>query len=235
MIDLTLQIGCGGTGGILAPMLARLLAYHQNSQSKLIFIDGDEFEEHNQTRQIVGPGQLGMNKARVLADLCLQQGLNDVSAIEKFLQVAMLPRLLDRAICPLIVCAVDNDATRSAVLKYCIDNCSNFFWVTPGNADDSDGTSPIRGQVMWYGQCFGKTYGVNPLEAFPQIADPQDEIPRQGSCANNAPSAPQLITSNAMAASFTLAVIQNLLDDTLAPTAYQALFNARENIKALMA
>lgn len=235
MIDLTLQIGCGGTGGILAPMLARLLAYHSNSNPNIVFVDGDEFEEKNVTRQIVGPSQLGMNKAKAMVDLCLNQGLEAVSAVEQYVNEQHFARLVRRAEFPLVVCAVDNDATRSVILKYCLNNLNEFFWISPGNADDEDGTSPIRGQVMWYGLQGVKTYGINPLEVFPQLADPQDRIPVAGSCANNAPSAPQLITSNAMAATMTLAVIQNLLDNTLPESSYSAVFNARNSIKAATA
>jgi hypothetical protein len=235
MIDLTLQIGCGGTGGILAPMLARLLAYHTNSSSNIVFVDGDEFEENNRTRQLVGPAQLGMNKARALVDICLSQGLEDVTAVEQYVNEKHFERLVRDSSFPLIVCAVDNDATRSVILKYCMANLMDFFWISPGNADNSDGTSPIRGQVMWYGMQGIKTFGINPLDVFPQLADPQDRIPVAGSCANQAPSAPQLITSNAMAATITLAVIQNLLDNTLPESSYSAVFNAREGIKAATA
>ncbi len=232
MIDYTIQIGCGGTGGILGPMLARLLAYHQNSSARILFVDGDEFEEKNVTRQIVGPDQLGRNKAEVMLDLCSLQGLTAASALDKYLNYKMLPRITRGFQFPLFVCAVDNDATRAEVLKYCLEDCPNFFWVSPGNADDSDGTAPIRGQVVWYGRYNGKVFGSNPLEMFPQLENPTDRVPEAGSCANQAPSAPQLITSNAMAASLTLAVVQNFLDQTLSDTTYNTVFNAREVIKA---
>jgi hypothetical protein len=234
MIDLTIQIGCGGTGGILAPMLARLLAHHTNSNGKIVFVDGDEYEQKNVTRQLVGPSQIGLNKADALVKFCAFQGLDMAKAFQKYVNEASMSLLIKNAQFPLVICAVDNDATRTAVLKYLIDNCESFFWITPGNADDSDGTSPIKGQVLWYGRTMTATYGVNPLDLFPQLAEPTDQIPRAGSCANAIPSAPQLITSNALAAAFTLAVVQNLLDNTLPEANYAASFNARAMIKATM-
>lgn len=70
--DTVFIIGVGGTGGYLAAPIARLVAYHEATQNaKVVFIDGDEFEEHNATRQIVGPSQIGLNKARAMVDFVL--------------------------------------------------------------------------------------------------------------------------------------------------------------------
>ncbi|WP_028830203.1 HesA/MoeB/ThiF family protein [Proteocatella sphenisci] len=51
-------IGCGGLGGYITEMLARL------GVGKLIVVDGDVFEETNLNRQILSvPGAIGNNKA----------------------------------------------------------------------------------------------------------------------------------------------------------------------------
>jgi hypothetical protein len=62
---------------------------------------------------------------------------------------------------------------------------------------------------------------------YPNIENPQDSIPHEGSCALHAPSRPQLIAANFMAASITLMVIQNLLDDQLDVSQSSMFFNVR--------
>lgn len=225
--DFIYLIGVGGTGGHLSAPLARLIAYHQSTKdSTVVFIDGDEFEEKNMTRQIVGETQVGLNKARAMVDFCRYQGLTNVDYEDSFISLASFIPMLNRSRSPMVVCAVDNDATRHAVIQALklSPQDKDFFFITPGN---SDGTEDVKGQTLWFGRVDGQNVGLDPSMVYPNIENPSDSIPRKGSCARNAPSLPQLIPANFMAAATTLAVIQNVLDDVMDAGQSGMFFNLR--------
>jgi hypothetical protein len=225
----TIVIGAGGTGGQLIAPLARLLSHHPNAgrEHDITIIDGDVFEDHNRARQHAGEAQTGMNKAAWTAELCHRQGLA-VIPVDAYLDQPLLRRLLRRGYAPvLLVAAVDNDATRKLCIDVLLEGEQDFLFVTPGNSSADDPAAAIKGNVLWFGRYDGEPIGLNPALVFPNIELPQDAAPRYGSCAAHAPSAPQLIAANALAAAYTLAVIQNLLDDTMPPTASSCFFNGR--------
>lgn len=226
-ITRTLVIGAGGSGGQLIPSLARLLTYHDNASDYLVVADGDAFEEHNRTRQVCGPGQIGQNKAVAMSDLLISQGLI-CSVISRYLDKAHLRRELLRAEgTQLVVTTVDNDATRKAVIDVLAERRGDWVHVTTGNADDSDGKRRIASSTHWHGVIDGEPFGLNPALLFDNIANPSDAIPAEGSCANHAPSAPQLISANALSAAMALLVIQNLLDGQLHPASNSCFANGR--------
>lgn len=226
-IDHTVIIGAGGSGGQLIPSLARLLAYHPNADSGVVIADGDIFEDHNQERQICGPAQVGRNKAEVMAEFCRDIGLTTVAAVPSYVNHADLRRLIDRASCPLVVSTVDNDATRAAVISVLEERTSDWIHVTTGNADNSDGQFRISTSTHWHGVLGGQPIGLSPALLFENIARPQDAIPAHGSCAAQAPSAPQLISANALSSVMALLVIQNILDERIDATANSAFANGR--------
>jgi hypothetical protein len=225
----TLILGAGGTGGHLIPPLARLLRFHPNAgfNHPITVVDGDQFDEHNRERQHIGPGQIGLNKATWIAQLCAQQGL-EIGAHDAFADKPLLRRLIRADACTLLLVAtVDNDATRAACIEVLLESGRDFFFITPGNSSADDPAAAIKGQVLWFGKDGDTSYGINPALVYPNIEVPQDAIPREGSCANQAPSAPQLLSANALAAAHTLAVIQNLLDDALPQACSGVFFNGR--------
>lgn len=222
LIDHTIVIGAGGTGGYLVPQLARLLAYHPHSSDAVQLWDGDEFEERNRERQICGDSQIGLNKATALASLCATVGLSGVQPRENFVTADSMRVATQNCQRPLVVLAVDNDATRSATLRIMESRARDsrdFFWVSPGNCDNADGQGRIRADVTWWGMVQGTELGMDPRTLYQNLAEPEDSIPREGSCALHAPSAPQLLSANALAATGTLLVIQALLDLQLPPQA----------------
>lgn len=226
-ITRTLVIGAGGTGGQLIPSLARLLAYHPNSSGTVVIADGDSFEDKNQSRQLCGPEHIGRNKAEVLAGYCRASGLDTVDPIESFLDKPALRRLLLKGQCPLVVSTVDNDATRKAVIDVLEEREGDWLHVTTGNADNGDGKARISTSTHWHGRLDGQTIGLSPALLFDNIANPGDDIPASGTCAAQAPSAPQLISANALSAAMALLVIQNLLDGHLEPTTNSIFANGR--------
>lgn len=230
MFDKTYIIGTGGTGGYLIPPLVRTLQYHPTTRDNVVtIIDGDDFEDKNQARQMMTPDHVGQNKADAMVEMCEAMGLTNVTSVGEFINFQSFLPFLEESECPLIIAAVDNDATRSAIIDAIQSECSekDFFFITPGN---SDGLEEVRGQTLWFGRINGEDVGMNPKEAYPNISNPDDEIPRKGSCARLQESRPQLISANFMAAASTLAVIQNLLDGKLATNQSSIYFNIR-NLK----
>lgn len=224
-IDNVTIIGAGGTGALLIPPLVRLLTYHPNALEPSIEIwDGDSFEAHNAERQIGSSGE----KTTAIERLLEVQNLK-ASVVNAYMTKARFNRVINRTpdAFHLVIAAVDNDATR----KMCIDELEafdgSFAFVTPGNSDVSDKENDIKGNVLWFGRNGGESFGVNPALVFPNIERPQDVIPRHGGCAEQQASTPQLITSNALAAAYTLAVVQGLLDDRMPAQASSCFFNGR--------
>lgn len=223
----TLVIGAGGTGGQLIPSLARLLAYHPNADGNVWIADGDVFEEKNQNRQLCGPEQIGKNKANALSGFCISQGLS-TAFLPSFLDKPALRRLLlKESGCHLVVTTVDNDATRKAVIDVLEEREGDWLHVTTGNADNSDSRGRISTSTHWHGRIDGQEIGLSPALLFDNIANPSDDIPVAGTCAAQAPSAPQLISANALSAVMALLVIQNLLDGHLDFTTNSVFANGR--------
>ena len=219
-------IGAGGTGQGLIPSLIRLLKYHPHGTEDIVIYDGDDFEAHNAERQIGSTG----SKANVMGDMLKQQGL---SALLKpaYMTRQRLEIIRDRDAAVggmrLVIAAVDNDATRKMCIDVLLDKPGDFLFVTPGNSDASDPEASIKGNVLWFGRIGDQQIGVNPSLLFPNIEEPQDVIPKRGGCLEHAPSAPQLISANALAAALTLCTIQNFLDDQMPLQASHAFFNGR--------
>lgn len=228
--DSVIVVGSGGIGGHLIPALARLVSYHstfEDSTPNVVIIDGDEFEEHNRTRQIVSPSDLGKNKAEAMTYFCKYQGLANVEHIPDYITQKEFERILMQYDSPLIISSVDNDATRKAMidaLNSVFSSDGNFFFISPGN---SDGTEEVRGQVIWYGRIDDEKYGIDPSVLYENLQNPMDVIPRSGTCSASAPSRPQLISANFMAAAGTLTIVQNLLDNFLKPKTSSFFFNLR--------
>jgi hypothetical protein len=228
MFDKVYLLGIGGGGSHLAPVLVQTLRSHpKTSYSTITFIDGDKFEKKNQSRQLMEPSDVGLNKATSVARICEDRGFSDVYSIEDYANFENLVPLLEDAQSPLVIACVDNNATRAAIIdaiqKVCIDdNKKNFFFITPGN---SDATEDPKGQVCWWGAINGKTYGQNPKEYDLDIQNPDDFIPRIGGCMDMSESHPQVLSANHLAVSLTLSLVQTLLDEKLDHRKSQIRFN----------
>ena len=204
----------------------RMLWFHPQGTNDITVFDGDQFEDHNVQRQVHSSG----SKAKRLNELLCMQELSPV-CVDQYMNRSLLSRLrredLTAGSLRLVVAAVDNDATRKMCVDVLTELDGDFLFVTPGNSDASDPETDIRGNVLWYGRIGGKDIGINPSLLFPNIERPQDGIPRKGNCTDGAVSTPQLIAANALAASYTLTVIQNFLDDRMPYEASHLFFNGR--------
>jgi hypothetical protein len=146
-----LIVGAGGTGSILAPLAARYCTFAINDKVEVIIADGDTYESHNATRQPVGPGAVGRNKAAVLAEQLQQQGL-PCRAHEDFINRSNIHSLITYG--TIVLAAVDNHQSRRMMLER-IDELvaagsGPILWISPAN---SSGTSldKVRGNTLWYG------------------------------------------------------------------------------------
>ncbi len=223
-ISATTVIGAGGTGQFLIPGLMRMLTYHDSGTTNVSVYDGDEFEEHNGARQINTSG----TKASCMNALLKQQMLPAVCR-DSYMSKTKLESIRRRN--PegtlLVIAAVDNDATRKMCIDVLSDIPGDFLFVTPGNSTADDPDAAIKGNVLWFGRVGGQEIGIRPDLLFPNIETPQDGIPKKGSCMEHAPSSPQLIAANALAAAYTITIVQNFLDDRMPMQASHLFYNGR--------
>ena len=138
-------VGCGGTGGWLAPTLVRLtkILIDQGCSVSLILIDHDQVEKVNIPRQNFIQADLGLNKAQVLA---LRYGMAygvEVMAIAEHFNPEMVRA--DYNSLSVVIGCVDNSAARIAIAKTLQKNLPNtaprILWLDGGN-------TRTQGQVL---------------------------------------------------------------------------------------
>jgi len=204
-----------------------MLQYHSDGTDNVIVYDGDQFEEHNGARQINVSG----SKADRLNELLQKQLLEPVCR-DQYMSESKLKAIRQRKSnqsdgAHLVIAAVDNDATRKMCIDTLLNTPGDFLFITPGNSDASEEDKDIKGNVLWFGRIGQEQVGLNPALLFPNIEHPADGIPRKGSCTEDAVSTPQLIAANALAAAYTLTVVQNFLDNKMPYQASNLFFNGR--------
>jgi len=206
----TYLIGVGGTGSHLVGPLVQLMEFHPNGSTDIVLVDGDHYDDSNRTRQVFDRGQLGENKAVATA---ARLGHPDLRAVASFIDEEKFSKLLD-AHTPnkndnvLIIMAVDNHATRKAIVD-ALDKTDrrNFVCLSPGN-------SYATGQVIAYIKRKGKPLTLHPYEKYQDWQNPPDHIPRSvDGCDRQVNSTPQLLVVNMAAAWGVLLQVFNLLDD----------------------
>jgi len=202
-------IGVGGTGSHLIGPLVQLLRFHPEGTNDITLIDGDVYEEKNLNRQQFNEEALGENKARATVDRLKRETVRSISQYvdqEKFTRI--LKKTVEKDDSILVITAVDNHATRNAVIRALDDEeYTNFMLISPGNAYD-------RGQVVSYVKEDGELLTCHPFDKYADIADPEDNIPANNAgCDQQVAATPQLITANMGAAWGTLVIISNVLDD----------------------
>lgn len=206
--DTVILVGLGGTGSHLADPLTRLLMFHPNGTSRILFVDGDDFEAGNAERQLF-PAQLeGQNKARAIAR---HLGHANVMTHAGYINGDNLLGLLEQQRNPgtvLVVTAVDNDATRKSLIEALHSSEHDFVVVNPGNG-------LTTAMLSVHGRLQDKPMGSNPLQVYSNLAEPDDSIP--GRCAEKTPGTPQLLVANATAAAMALWAVWGLLEQGKCP------------------
>jgi hypothetical protein len=235
MFDKIFLIGAGGGGSWTIQSLASTIrAFPRTAYSPITIFDGDTFETKNVQRQCLQE-DVGKNKAVRAAEMCAAKGIQEVYAVEDYVNHEMAIELFEDSQSPLIIAEVDNNATRKALIdaiqKVCIDDRQkDFLFITPGN---SDGTEEPRGQVCWFGQINGTKYGQNPLEYDMDLREPEDFIPRVGGCMEESESQPQVIAANFMGSAHVLNIVQSVLTGRLKPELSQIRYNCNNLTSAV--
>ncbi|MCX6795217.1 MAG: ThiF family adenylyltransferase [Candidatus Falkowbacteria bacterium] len=182
-------IGAGGIGSILLPTLCRFLNA-SGEQVVITIIDGDDYENKNQTRQLFS--RLG-NKAKVSVEKLSGEfpGIVFQAKPEYLTDKSALYLLKDGDI---IFSCVDNHKTRLLISDFCSEELENVVLFSGGNSftdgniqifikkDDKNLTLPIANSYH------------------PEIMKPSDRRPDEIGCGELIVSEPQLIfTNNAVA------------------------------------
>lgn len=134
-------VGCGGTGGYALPHIAQI-AYHCQQLGlppvRIILVDGDEVEKKNVLRQNFLPGDVGRNKARVLAHRFSAGFGLAIEAVPEMATAELLVQLGRRQIgreeLGILVGCVDNAAARRAIAAALADRDAHWtLWIDAGN------------------------------------------------------------------------------------------------------
>lgn len=210
------MIGAGGTGGHIAPHLYRLL-YALERPMKFIVCDGDIVEEKNLVRQNFAEADLGLNKARVVAERYSSVFGLETSYVPDFIEsVEKLEELIKPNVwrvgeysretvteLVILIGAVDNNRSRQLCHEVFL-KAENLVYIDSGNGE-------YTGQVVCGIRRNGKTF-YKPVGAlYPDMAQADDLFPSEVSCADASVSAPQTIVANLMAATAVVTMIYNIL------------------------
>lgn len=231
------MIGAGGTGGHIAPHLYRLL-YALERPVKFIVCDGDIVEEKNLVRQNFTETDLGLNKARVVAERYSSVFGLETSYVPDFIEsaekleeltkpdVLRVSEYSGKTVTELVILigAVDNNRSRQLCHEVFL-KAENLVYIDSGNGE-------YTGQVVCGIRRNRKTY-YKPVGAlYPDLAQPDDLFPSEVSCADASVSAPQTIVANLMAATAVVTMIYNILV-VGSSTVQQATFSTKTvNIRA---
>jgi hypothetical protein len=204
-------VGAGGVGGWLGIGLA-MMAETNAPGSAIIFVDGDNYEEKNKSRQDFN--ELG-NKASVKANELQPKYPNTFIAgdprwvVENVKNVAVeedgstsgvvaASDLLKEG--DVVFAVVDNFAARKIIFD-AAQNVDNIDVFTGGNDDAFYGT------VYHYQRREGKDVSEHPVEWHPELLNPPDRNPGELSCEERAKieGGTQFVATNMAVASYLLA------------------------------
>jgi len=199
------QIGCGGTGSLLVPYIARLMANPGfESLTSYTLVDGDKVAEKNIKRQNFVSADIGKFKTEVLAKrYSLALGVEIASVPAYITDGKCLEKVARNGLSILISC-VDNNKTRKIIAEWQNSNTySSPIWIDSGN-------ELLGGQVFIQGYTRNRTK-VDLLKAHPEIAEAKDKLPTEEGCTERLNSGEQSLGVNATAANVIFNVVCALL------------------------
>lgn len=176
-------VGCGGVGSRLAPELSK-----QYPKSRILFIDGDAFEEKNLDRQMFPPEFLGTNKAEAMAKMYGGEAITDM-----LYDTTPVPDWVD-----IMFVAVDNNAARRAALS--IADNSDIACIVCANEE-------VEAQSYWYDKTMRGSQ-MDPRSRYPNLQE--DAARAHTDCVAAALSSDegsQTPLANLMAAAFGLSLL----------------------------
>ena len=218
-----IMLGAGGTGSYIAMHLYRLL-YCLDRRVRIVIADGDSVEKKNLIRQHFTAGDLGQNKAKVLAERYssafsmkaeyIPDFIEDKERLKELIAPDNVPvdkrdgrayansgRYLDETV--ILIGAVDNNKSRRL--------CNEVFYESDNLIYIDSGNGEFSGQVVCGIRRKGKTMYKPVGYVYPDVLEDTDKFPTELSCAEASISAPQTITANMMAASVVVNLLYNIL------------------------
>ena len=223
-----IMLGAGGTGAHIAPNLYRLLyaLSSQRSGSKprgirFIIADGDSVEEKNLVRQHFSRAELGMNKAKAIAERYAEafglvpEYIPDFIETQERLSAILEPevylagrfkssgKLKQMQELVILIGAVDNNKSRRLCHQVFMSS-RNLIYIDSGNGE-------YTGQVVCGIRKGGRTLQKPVGLIYPDVLEETDQFPSELSCAEASISAPQAITANLTAAMVVVNILYNLL------------------------
>lgn len=194
-------VGAGGTGGWLASFLNRVKDDHE-----VTIIDADIVEKKNLVRQNFIEQDINKNKAEVIGsryefDHIVPFYLSDSSQLEEVVRSSSLS--------PIIIGAVDNNASRLIIKQFLDSYDSDVLWVDSGNSERD-------GQVIVTGLDENGNYidgFSDPFTLHPELEDTTEDNrhPDDISCAEQSESAPQNVGANIFAATTIFGILNKWL------------------------
>jgi len=187
------MVGMGGIGSQLCEPICRFINYLDNKNDFTItFIDGDEYESSNQSRQTIELSDVGENKA-----ICQYTKIYnlfpylEINANAIYINKQNIKDCFDK---PdentIILSGVDNDKTRNVIQEYC-GSLKNVLLLSGGN-------EYIDGDVQIYARRKGVDLTPPIWKWNSNIKNPKDRSPEEIGCDELVESTPQLIFTNGM-------------------------------------
>lgn len=219
------QIGCGGTGGYLVPKVARLLMtlaeFKKEVRPLYTLVDFDHVEELNIYRQNFIPGDLGKNKADVMAIRYGGHfGINIRSSSAKITNSLELKKLFalykndghsfsPTTLCILIGCVDNNNARK--VMHELFESWDGFGYGHSLLYLDA-GNGKFNGQVVTGYKTNNQIILPSVGEVFPEALE-EDKEENPVNCTQNALENPQNVGANDLASTLLFSVLNILLTD----------------------
>lgn len=204
-----LQIGAGGTGSALVPLLARLMASDSQKSFEYLIVDGDRVSVSNIVRQNFIKPDVGKAKAEVLTQRYASAFGVNLSCIPKYYteETAGTIKLADFDV---VVGCVDNNKARSLISLELskLTAYSRPIYVDSGN-------ELIGGQTFIQGVLGGCEVGPCLVEEHPEIATL--DVKSERSCTDNLANGTQRLTTNQTAAVFLFNVIDQIIHKAKLP------------------
>lgn len=208
------QVGCGGTGSLLLPLVSRLIAGHNKDDHlhqpygiSYTLVDGDKVEKKNIIRQNFIASDIGKFKSDVLAKrYSLAFGIEIESAPVYIKTLDDLNKICKDDVDIIIGC-VDNHWTRKLICEW-IDKKQDYnrpLLIDAGNEEKS-------GQIFIQGEINNSSvWPPKLLEVHPEIAQAKDEIKQDRSCAEGVATGEQALSVNITAALLIYNIVESLL------------------------
>ncbi len=230
-----LQVGAGGNGGYLVQQISKMIYAIRSKGDSLdityTLVDGDRFEAKNLLRQPCIEEDIGLNKARVLAERYSEVYDIDISYVDRFVEsvddLSVVFAKSSSEVLKIIIGCVDNNASR-AILNDLHLSLSNSIYIDSGVDEvvpDEEMTG-YSGMTICGVRLDGRTLSNAIGEEFDNIYDKSDLLPTE-SCGDVIVSNPQRMVANMYASLITYTYVNNILHQGIvysASTSFNSLY-----------